>query len=172
MTAAAADAVSLSFLGAFVGPVVAWAATRDTWWLWLLGALIGANAVVAGVKTATHGVDVRGSWLVRPAGAHGCDAFCAAGASGGAPGFPSGHMTTVATVVAGAWLGLREKSDGTRLLVVLLGVPWIAAMAWARWAKRCHTVPQILAGVIWGFTVAAAIGWVSGRVRPVRRLSD
>jgi len=169
MTAAAADAVSLSFLGAFVGPAVAWAATRDTWWLWLLGALIGANAVVAGVKTATR---VRGGWLVRPAGARGCDAFCAAGASGGEPGFPSGHMTTVSLVVAGAWLGLREKSVRIRLLVVLLGMPWIAAMAWARWAKKCHTVLQILAGMIWGFTMAATIGWVSGRGRLAPRLSD
>jgi membrane-associated phospholipid phosphatase len=172
MTAAAADVVSLSFLGSFVGPAVAWVATRDTWWLWLLAGLFGANATVAAAKDATRWAGVRSGWLVRPAGARGCDAFCVAGASGGAPGFPSGHMTTVATVVAGAWLGLREKSDGTRLLVVLLGVPWIAAMAWARWAKKCHSVLQILAGVLWGFTVAAAIGWVSGRVRPVRRLSD
>lgn len=170
MTAAAADAVSLSFLSGFAGPVVAWAATGDPWWLWLLAGLFGANATVAAAKEATRWAGVRSGLLVRPVEARGCDAFCVAGASGGAPGFPSGHMTTVAMVVAGAWLGL--KSDGLRLLVVLLGVPWIAAMAWARWAKRCHTVLQIMAGALWGFTVAAAIGLVSGRVQLVQHLSD
>lgn len=148
-----ADAVSVSFILAFLVPTIAWFVQRDPWWLWLLAALFGANAAVVTIKEATRGATA--TWLKRPAGARGCDAFCVGGAAGGEPGFPSGHMTTVVLVVVGAWLRLR------RSWVLLIGVPWIVAMAWARQAKRCHTLLQVLAGA--GLGASAAIGLAAAR---------
>lgn len=158
----AADAVSMSFLAAFAGPALAWAVLHDPWWLWLLAGLLGANAVVAGIKESTRGATAR--WLKRPAGAASCDAFCSGGAAGGEPGFPSGHMTTVVLVVVGAWLRLR------RPWVLLVGVPWIVATAWARQAKRCHTLLQVVAGA--GVGAMTAIGLAAARGLPVPGWSD
>jgi hypothetical protein len=112
--------------------------------VWLLGALFLANVAVAGIKelVGSHG------WTARPAGAWGCDAFCVAGGSGGRPGFPSGHMTTVSMFVAVLWFRFGD------MRILWVGVPWIFAMAWARWVKLCHNLPQIAGGVVMGVVSA------------------
>lgn len=89
------------------------------------------------------------TWTLRPASATDCDLFCTDGRVGGAPGFPSGHMTITVLTVGLLW---RDNPD-----VLWWGIPWIAAMAWARWQKGCHTPLQIVAGMVWGLILLQLI---------------
>lgn len=140
-----ADTISMTFLVTLIGPVVAFGLTRVWWWLWLVAAILGVNVAVAGIKELVAPV---GAWAQRPQGAHGCDAFCSGGPVGGQPGFPSGHMTTASMFVVALWLRFREPT------VLWVGVPWVVAMAWARWTKRCHNLIQIAGGTVFGSLAA------------------
>lgn len=137
-TLSLANAVSMTFLVALISPAYMFVVTRDIWWLKLLAAILGANVVVAGLKEVFAATGWPG--MGRPRGAVACDALCVGDAVGGRPGFPSGHMTTAVMFVAALWLHTRAA------WVPWIGVPWICAMAWARWAKQCHNVLQIVGG--------------------------
>jgi membrane-associated phospholipid phosphatase len=153
-----ANAVSLTFVGAIVAPILLWLGTGQFAWVWLLGGIIAANGAVTGLKEVALVVAEGGSWARRPAGARDCGALCDGGAVGGAPGFPSGHATTVAMFVGGLWSGL----PAWRPWIVVLGVSWIVAMGWSRMTKRCHTLGQVVAGTVLGLGLAAAgarVGW-------------
>ncbi len=143
-----ADMVSISILVALAGPVVWWLWSRDLWFGWFSVGLFGANAIVAGLKRL-FGIQ---GFFGRPASALGCDLMCVGGAAGKEPGFPSGHMTTIAMAVSGIWYHTGSP------VVLWIGVPWIFAMGWARWAKSCHNWQQILAGSAFGWTC----GYVAG----------
>ncbi len=122
-----ANAVSLSFAAAFVVPGILWL-RGDAWGGRLFGTVMATNLAVAGLKQIFGSAGVFG----RPAGAAGCDALCRGGAVGGQPGFPSGHVATATVLVSAMWFHTKD----TRVLVV--GLPWITAMAWSRWAKHRH----------------------------------
>lgn len=139
-----ANAVSMSFVAAFVIPGFLWL-RGDTWYSRLLGTVIAANLAVVGLKAIFGNAGVFG----RPAAATACDLLCVGGPVGGQPGFPSGHMTTAALLVVAIWAHERNPN------VLWIGVPWIAAMAWARWVKSCHNWQQIVAGTV----IGSIIGW-------------
>jgi membrane-associated phospholipid phosphatase len=141
-----ANGISMSFLAVGVGPAVMFLWTGKTWWLTLIAALFVVNAFVAALKEVFGSV----GWFGRPAGAYGCDAFCLNGPVGGRPGFPSGHMTTVTMFVASLWFRFGDKR------ILWVGVPWIVAMAWARWFKRCHNLEQIAGGIVVGLVGSVA----------------
>jgi membrane-associated phospholipid phosphatase len=142
-----ANAISLSFLAALLLPMVAYTQTADVFYLYLPTGIVVANIAVDGTKRVLGSVGVFG----RPAGATGCDLFCISGPVGGQPGFPSGHVTTATMFVAALWLHTCE------LWVLVIGIPWIVAMAWARWYKHCHNVPQIVGGLVAGCIGAAIV---------------
>jgi membrane-associated phospholipid phosphatase len=141
-----ADTISMSFMAAGVIPAALWIQTADDYYLHLILGVLLTNLVVAAIKevVGAHGV------FARPAEATGCDAFCMNGSVGGRPGFPSGHMTTATMLVICLWWHTESP------VVLWIGVPWIAAMAWARWQKRCHNGVQIAGGVVFGYLSASA----------------
>lgn len=152
-----ANAVSSTILVAFVAPMLIWLWTGRITWLWLLGGIIAANGATMGMKSLAAAFG--GDWALRPAGARDCGAFCDGGAAGGAPGFPSGHATTVAMFVGGVWLAVPAE---WRVWVAVIGGIWIVAMGWSRIAKRCHTLGQVVAGTVFGLSAAGAgrlLGW-------------
>ena len=154
-----ADTISLSFMTAGVLPAALWIQTADDYYLRLILGILVANLVVAAVKevVGAHGV------FARPAEASGCDAFCMNGPVGGRPGFPSGHMTTATMLVTCLWIHTGEP------VVLWIGVPWMVAMAWARWQKRCHNGVQIAGGVVFGYLSAATFQML---VKPTEFPSD
>jgi len=87
----------------------------------------------------------------RPSGATKCDRWCREGPSGGRPGFPSGHMASVAVLMA-----LLAYSFPS-LLMLLSAILWLLAMAWSRLEKQCHTHLQVLGGTVYGFLVALSV---------------
>ena len=54
-------------------------------------------------------------------------------------GFPSGHMNTV-SFFSNNYIN-KDKYNPLKVLL-------ISSMGWARYKKKCHTVPQIIAGSI------------------------
>jgi membrane-associated phospholipid phosphatase len=81
----------------------------------------------------------------RPDEASDCDLFCINGPVGGQPGFPSGHMT-MTTVIASFLFYFSPNAYS-----FIIGLTYIAAMAYSRYAKSCHTPLQILAGTFYGY---------------------
>ena len=162
---AVANAISVSFLAALLLPLFAYTQTADVFYLYLPTGILVANVVVDGTKRVLGSTSVFG----RPVGATGCDLFCIGGPVGGQPGFPSGHVTTATMFVAATWLHTRA------IWILVVGIPWVATMAWARWYKHCHNIPQIVGGVVAGCIGAALM--MSIVSRPDRehgepRLSD
>ena len=142
------DAISLTHVAVFAIPAGVWWHTGDRFWLWMIVAQLIGGVLVSGLKQWFGGGS--GLWG-RPAGAQGCDLWCVGGPVGGAPGFPSGHMTAVTLLVAGAYMYVGAR------WILILGIPWIFAMAWARWAKQCHTLFQIGGGSLLGVGLAYAV---------------
>jgi hypothetical protein len=138
-----ADAISLSLFAVYPGvPVLAWAVSRDFWYMWLVPYVFAFGVLVEYVKTLFPN-------LRRPAGAHACDLLCRGGNVGGRPGFPSGHVgITTLVLTAVAWrAGI--------LWLWPVAVVWIMAMAWSRKKKQCHDDLQVVGGVIFGGIAAA-----------------
>ena len=132
-----ADTISISILIVYVFPAYMFILYKHIWWLLFLLGLISANVVVESVK----GLLVEYS---RPLGAKGCDLFCVGGDVGGQPAFPSGHMTATTMFVGVMWLHYGHT------YILLAGIPWILAMGWSRWIKRCHTWQQVVGGIFTG----------------------
>jgi membrane-associated phospholipid phosphatase len=144
-----ANAVSMTSMVGVALPLALWVWAADSRYLALSVTVILAAVGVEWLKHVVIWAGA-GAWSRRPVGARDCDLWCVGGPVGGAPGFPSGHMTTATLLVTGLWLITRSP------VVMLVGVPWTLAMAWARWVKRCHSVVQIVGGALVGF--GAAIG--------------
>ena len=144
----AANAVSLSSAAGVALPLSLWTWTADSRYFALSVTVVLAAIGTEWLKHAVVWAGA-GAWSRRPVGAKDCDMWCVGGPVGGAPGFPSGHMMTATLLVTGLWLITRSP------VVLWVGVPWVLAMAWARWAKQCHSVVQIVAG--------AVLGWAIGR---------
>ena len=84
----------------------------------------------------------------RPEGATACNLLCSSGSWAGKPGFPSGHMATT-SVFASAMAFLFPNP-----LVIGACVALVLAMGWSRYAKKCHTLTQIIGGTLYGFAIA------------------
>lgn len=141
------NAVSLTLVPALAMPVVLYGWSSDVFYIQLLVWLVACSVTVDGIKRLFGNEGVYG----RPAGAVACDILCAGGPVGGAPGFPSGHMATSAALVTALWVHTQSP------LVLGVGIPWIGAMAWSRWAKHCHNWAQIVAGTVFGCVFGVVI---------------
>lgn len=96
-------------------------------------------------------------WVTdRPKGAANCDYFSRNGpAKPGTPGMPSGHMTHTtifATVmILGRFISARGKELSLDNLVFYgVNVSLVLVMAFARYHKKCHNLPQIFFGFVLG----------------------
>ena len=135
-----ANTVSITFVLSILVPFILYAQSCELFYIKLIVGLVAANAVVELVKPMFGRKGIYG----RPVGANACDVFCRGGSVGGQPGFPSGHMTNVTMFVSALWWHTQSPA------ILVIGVPWIVAMAWARWIKQCHNWYQIVAGVFVG----------------------
>jgi membrane-associated phospholipid phosphatase len=143
------DLVSVCIIVWFAYPVLRFAETRDPAFLAMLVGMIFAEAGTKIVKIAT--ATSKDAWLKRPDGARGCDALCAKGDVSGAPGFPSGHVTSTAF-----FFTYLAAINGSPQLLVAGGIGVTLAVAASRVIKKCHTPFQVAVGAAWG-SVAAVI---------------
>jgi membrane-associated phospholipid phosphatase len=80
--------------------------------------------------------------LKRPAAACDCNLTNTGGRVGGTAGFPSGHMTSTTFLLTPFWLKHQLPTNWFIAIIV--------AVAWARWYKKCHNLPQIIGGIAYG----------------------
>jgi membrane-associated phospholipid phosphatase len=113
--------------------------------MWGASVLVGPMVAEA-IKQLTRVLGMQ-DWCKRPPGAANCDTWNRNGSQAGAPGFPSGHMTTTAGFWFGAFLLCPAEY---RIYVIAIGTFAILLMAWARMQKRCHTLLQVVAGTLLG----------------------
>ena len=141
----AANTISLSVLVGLFGPLLAYFYTWNNTFLLMTLEKLALNVVVIILKYlfGTDGI------FGRPAGAKACDLFCIGPPVGGKEGMPSGHMTTATFFVSAMYTHFNGN-----VWVLVIGIPWVLAMAWSRWTKKCHNIWQLIAGAILGVFAA------------------
>ena len=87
----------------------------------------------------------------RPKGAYDCNLWCNDGAQEGRPGMPSGHSSQVAFFASFYY-------DQTGNEWIRAGLIFYALLVMvSRYLKRCHTIPQIAAGALLGWTMSRCV---------------
>lgn len=147
-----ADIISITIMIPVIIPLVLYVAGYGAYYGWLFSGILIANVAAVGIKELT------GRWSQRPIGATACDAFCIGPIVEGEPGFPSGHMTTIAMFISSLWFQFQDPK------ILYIGVPWVSAMGWARVAKRCHTWFQVAGGLILGVVAGYGLHRITARL--------
>jgi len=127
------DLVSISELGVVLSPIYFYFQTTDPKHIIAILGTIVTAAIVESSKIYLF------PFWSRPAGARGCDLLTIDGSAENKPGFPSGHSAMIAYF--GAFYGLWNSP---------YFLMYVAAIAASRYFKRCHSIPQIVAGLILG----------------------
>lgn len=92
----------------------------------------------------------------RPIGATNCDNFSRSGlCKPGTPGMPSGHMTQTTifaiVMILGRYFSTKgRKNNFENILFYGVNGALVLVMAFARYYKKCHNIPQIIAGFLLG----------------------
>ena len=146
------DYVSISIVGALVYPVIRFVETRRLQYLLMFVGILLADYATKLVKDFTK--DMEMAALKRPINAVNCDIFCRNGNCENKPGFPSGHMTIVTFFFVYLYLLEGKASDWG---FVLFATVCVLLVGMARFWKRCHTILQVICGIIWG--AVAALLW-------------
>ena len=64
-------------------------------------------------------------------------------------GMPSGHMAVTSFMIFSTLL-ISTKNP----VIWSLGIAWLASVGWARYAKHCHSLAQIIGGTVYGTSIA------------------
>ena len=131
-----ADAISLSLLPVFL--IIIAATIYDPILYWIVPVTI--LLTVLSVELMKPFIPSK-----RPDEAADCDLLCMNGSVGGQPGFPSGHMAMTTAIVTFLYYFFPSSYS------LSAGLLYIAAMAYSRYTKHCHTPVQILGGTLYGF---------------------
>jgi len=133
--------VVLPFIGAVVFPnnfkeyiVVA---------LVLFGLVLGSKALKQIIKDP------------RPEGAMNCNIINCGGSAKGEFGMPSEHMAVSSYMILSTLL-ISTKNP----VIWSLGIAWLAAIGWARYAKHCHSLKQVIGGTVYGGGAALILNWI------------
>ena len=87
----------------------------------------------------------------RPKGATDCNLWCTDGNQEGRPGMPSGHSSQVAFFASFYYSQTKNPWIRGGLIVYALLVMY------SRYAKHCHTIPQIATGALLGFLMSKCV---------------
>lgn len=126
------DIISLTLVPLLLSPIYFWYSTQNTYHL------VG----FAGIMITSLSVELLKNFIFpnqhRPSKAKGCDLFCLHKTDENKPGMPSGHAATVAFY--GTFYNIKNP----------LYIIYVVLMAVSRYMKNCHTIPQIIAGLLFG----------------------
>jgi membrane-associated phospholipid phosphatase len=135
------NVLSASVIAFYVIPLILYAWTSDPFHLKALAGYIVTTLASEGIK---HGViKGRGPYGQRPAGATDCNLWCNNGPQAGRPGMPSSHSAEA------AYLAMVYGSSSHRLEWVLYAL----LVMGSRYAKECHSLPQIVVGAVVGVLI-------------------
>ena len=133
------DFISSSILIVYIIPIILYGITRQPYHIIAFMGTLGTNVISEIIK---H-VFIK-EVSPRPQGAMNCDMMCTNGNQEGKPGMPSSHAATISFFTI---YYLRHTSN-LYIRAILIGYAVFVMMS--RYHKRCHTVPQIMAGALLG----------------------
>ena len=138
--------ISISVIVVYIIPAIMYYYTGN---IQEIIAIIGACATV----TISEGIKyfIIGTRNPRPKGAEGCNLFCTDGLQEGRPGMPSGHSGLVGFFVGYYW---NETTHPLFNLGLLL---FAGLVMYSRYAKRCHTITQIMLGGLFGLGMSILV---------------
>ncbi len=92
----------------------------------------------------------------RPKNAYNCSILNSGGDYSNKPGFPSGHaaVSTFISITLAYFLRPLIVNPTIQTIIIALAGIYIIATAVARVKKHCHTITQVIAGIIYGFAAA------------------
>jgi len=135
------DAVSSSIVVLYALPLILYFITFQPQQLMILLGMILTLGIGESIKHFLIGTK-----SPRPEGASDCNLFCTDGPQGGRPGMPSTH-TAVTIFAAAAYFSQLSSYPLAQAGIVGYAV----LMLYSRYAKQCHTLPQIAMGALLGY---------------------
>jgi len=133
------DFISSSILIVYIIPVILYGITHQPYHIIAFMGTLATNVISEIIKHIFI-KDIS----PRPQGATNCDIMCTNGNQEGKPGMPSSHTATIAFFT----IYYLRHTDHFYLHVILIG--YAALIMISRYHKRCHTVPQIMMGALFG----------------------
>lgn len=140
------DWISISAGGMYAVPVIMYFITLDPFQL--LG-FLGLVATLGIGEFIKHYIIKTAS--PRPKGATDCNLWCTDGNQEGRPGMPSGHSSQVAFFTSFYYSQTNHPWIRGGLIIYALLVMY------SRYAKHCHTIPQIATGSLLGFLISKCV---------------
>lgn len=150
------DVISISVIGFIIYPLVMYFINKDYYHLIFLSGILTCAVVAHLIKYVMYEYK-------RPKGACNCGTLNNNSSwelsTGDEPGMPSGHVAT--TTFFFVYLALYRHNVMPNImplvnhvLYYVFAITSIILMAMARYYKKCHDIPQIVGGVVLGFTMA------------------
>ena len=133
------DLISVSTGLYYLVPIILYIATKQAKNIIVLFGLAGTIVSSEFIKRF-----IIGTRSPRPKGASNCNMLCNDGNQAGKPGMPSSHSAVTAFFV---FYYFRETNS---LIIRCFLVLILGLVAAARYLKRCHTIYQIGAGILYG----------------------
>jgi hypothetical protein len=140
------DIVSMSVLLVYIIPAFLYMQTENMKHLYAIVGAFGASVI-----SETTKLHIIGDRNPRPIGAKNCDLWCIDGRQDGKPGMPSGHS------VQAAFFASYYFNQTDNLYIKATLIIFALSVAFSRYTKRCHTMPQVIAGCILGFILSQAV---------------
>lgn len=135
------DLVSVSIVGYICFPFLKFIESKETLYLVLGISILVVDYSTKAIKYFTKNIhDI----FKRPLGAYDCDIFCRNKLREGDPGFPSGHVTTMAFFTTFVYLQTKNMP------FTYFNIIWTLLVSLSRYKKKCHNEFQITAGIMYG----------------------
>lgn len=142
------DGISTIVIGFIMYPCIQFVLSRKIKHIWFAIGMVYIVGLASSIKSFTSSHSDR-SIFFRPQGAKGCDVMNRRGDSSFAPGFPSGHMATIAFFAVFALLAGYVARDSVRSYIIIMSIVCLC-MANARLSKKCHNTSQVTCGIVIG----------------------
>lgn len=152
------ELLSLSIWIILALPLVLFLTTRTPLYVYLFVYVLVLNGVILLTKHVTG--KYTHPMFHRPQGATRCDLLHTSNDQSGLPGFPSAHVATAFFTLFACAAMLETWWAWS------IAVAWTIAMAWSREKMKCHSRPQVVAGLVYGL-IAYAIFIMYMQHRPL-----
>lgn len=168
--------VSTSLICLVSYPIITFVLTADVSYIVMLIGIISTDLLTKIIKRIIKYIikhietqnppdseSILSSYFLRPKGACDCDILNQNGCQEGKPGMPSGHMAV--TVFFLLYLFFHSNTSNTsthfpKALYIIAATLYAILMGYARYAKRCHNITQIIGGSIVGILTATFLKFI------------
>ena len=136
----------MSILLVYIIPGIMYIYTHNPREIIAIVGVFGLNMISESIKHL-----IIGTSSPRPKGAYDCNLLCTDGLQEGRPGMPSGHSSQV--VFFASFYYSQTKNPWIRSGLIIYAL----LVMYARYAKHCHTIPQIATGALLGFLMSKCV---------------